>query len=137
MKRTVISYALALVVIAFALQWLEYRFVLRSLPATTLISIVALLFAVLGVWVGLRIARREGPGPFEVNRAALGSLGISEREYTVLEQLAAGRTNKEIARELNISPNTVKTHVARLYDKLSVSNRTEAVGRSRELRLIP
>lgn len=137
MKRTIIAYAGVLVVVAFGLEWLEYRFIMRSLPASGVITLVAVLFIALGIWVGLRLARRHDPGPFEVNEKALDSLGISDREYAVLEQLAAGQSNKEIARTLGISPNTVKTHVARLYAKLEVSKRTEAVNRSRELRLIP
>ena len=137
MKKTVLAYALALVVAAFALEWLQHRYLMRSLPVSGVITIVAIAFVALGIWVGLRLARRHAPGPFEVNDKALESLGISEREYAVLEQLAAGRSNKEIARALGISPNTVKTHVARLYAKLEVSKRTEAVNKSRELRLIP
>ena len=137
MKKTIVAYALVLVVVAFALEWLEYRYLMRSLPATGAVTLVAILFIVLGIWVGLKVARRHEPGPFEINSKALDSLGISEREYAVLEQLAAGQSNKEIARTLGISPNTVKTHVAHLYAKLDVSKRTEAVNRSRELRLIP
>lgn len=131
------AYAVVLVGLAFVLEWLEYRFLMRSLPTSGVIGLVALIFIALGIWVGLRVARRDRPGPFEINDRALASLGISEREYAVLEQLAAGQSNKEIARELGISPNTVKTHVARLYAKLSVSKRTEAVNKSRELKLIP
>lgn len=137
MKKTIVAYALVLVVVAFGLEWLEYRYIMRSLPTSGIIAIVASLFIVLGIWVGLKLARRHEPGPFEVNSKALDALGISGREYAVLEQLAAGQSNKEIARALGISPNTVKTHVARLYAKLDVSKRTEAVNRSRELRLIP
>ncbi|MEL6200476.1 MAG: response regulator transcription factor [Pseudomonadota bacterium] len=137
MKKTIAAYAVVLVGLAFVLEWLEYRFLMRSLPTSGVIGIVALIFIALGIWVGLRVARREAPGPFEINDRALASLGISDREYAVLEQLAAGQSNKEIARELGISPNTVKTHVAHLYAKLSVSKRTEAVNKSRELKLIP
>lgn len=137
MKRTVLAYAVVLVVVAFGLEWLEYRYLMRSLPASGVITLVAFLFIALGIWVGLKLARRHAPAPFEVNEKALEALGISEREYAVLEQLAAGQSNKEIARTLGISPNTVKTHVAHLYAKLEVSKRTEAVNRSRELTLIP
>ncbi|MGB0513402.1 MAG: response regulator transcription factor [Wenzhouxiangellaceae bacterium] len=136
MTRTILIYALVLVAAAVALEWLEYRYLLRSVPLAGVIAVIAVAFAALGIWVGLRLSRRHAPGPFEVNRAALASLGISEREYAVLERLAAGRSNKEIARELSISPNTVKTHVANLYTKLEVSKRTEAANVARELGLI-
>lgn len=137
MKRTIALYALVLLLFAFSLEWLEYRYLMRTLPVSGVVALVALVFIVLGIWVGLRLARREAPGPFEVNDKALAALGVSEREYAVLKQLASGQSNKEIARALGISPNTVKSHVAHLYTKLAVSKRTEAVNRARELRLIP
>jgi ATP/maltotriose-dependent transcriptional regulator MalT len=74
--------------------------------------------------------------PFEANTRVQQTLGISEREFQVLELLAAGRSNKEIADGLNVSPNTVKTHVARLFDKLEVRRRTEAIVRARELGML-
>ena len=136
MKKTVLLYALVLVTAAVALEWLEYRYLLRSVPLAGVIAVVAVAFVALGIWAGLHFSRRRAPGPFEINRAALASLGISDREYAVLELLATGQSNKEIARKLFISPNTVKTHVANLYTKLEVSKRLEAVNAARELGLI-
>ena len=137
MKKTVITYALVLVAATFALQWLEYRYAMRHLPASLVLGALGVGFIGLGIWVGLSLAQRTPRAEFKLNERGLASLGISTREYAVLELLATGKTNKEIARALEISPNTVKSHVARLYDKLDVSRRTEAVNRSRELRLIP
>ena len=53
------------------------------------------------------------------------------------EALADGQSNKEIARTLAISPNTVKTHIARLYAKLEVNGRVQAIEAARSLHLIP
>jgi ATP/maltotriose-dependent transcriptional regulator MalT len=91
----------------------------------------------LGIWVGAKLFRR-GPAParFEANVKAQQALGISEREFEVLELLAAGGSNKEIASRLNVSPNTVKTHVGKLYEKLEVKRRTEAILKARELGMI-
>lgn len=61
---------------------------------------------------------------------------ISARELEVLQLLANGHSNKEIAAELFVSPNTVKTHIARLYEKLEVSRRTQAVSRAKALQLV-
>ena len=69
--------------------------------------------------------------------AALKSLGVTEREFAVLELLAAGRSNKEIARDLGVSPNTIKTHILHLFEKLQVQRRTQAIQKARELRLVP
>ena len=120
---------------AFALHWLEYRFWVRALSTELYIVLIAVGFTALGVWVGHRVTHREAPAEFEKNTQALEYLGVSEREYEVLTLLASGRTNKEIAESLFISPNTVKTHLASLYGKLEVSRRTQAVDRARQLRL--
>lgn len=137
MKKQIALYAAALVAGAFALQWVEYRYFMRANSINSIVLLLVTGFAVLGVWVGTRLVSRREVREFELNTAAIASLGISPREMQVLQQLAAGSANKEIARELDISPNTVKTHVASLFSKLSASRRTEAINKARELRLIP
>lgn len=137
MKRVVILYALGLAAGAFALQWLQYNYLVRVFSTEIYIGLIALAFAGLGVWAGMRLARRPASATFERNTAAIASLGITLREQEVLGLLAAGKSNKEIADKLGISPNTVKTQVASLYQKLEVQRRTQAVQKARELALIP
>ena len=136
MLRTILVYGLILAAGAFALKWLEYQYFARTHPLELYITLIALGFMALGVWVGAKLFRRPAPAAFEPNTQAQASLKISEREFEVLEQLAAGRSNKEIAGKLNVSPNTVKTHVARLYEKLEVKRRTEAILKARELGML-
>ncbi len=100
------------------------------------IACIAIIFIALGIWVGNRLTTRPRE-PYARNEAAIASLGISTREVEVLEMLAAGHANKVIARRLDISPNTVKTHVARLFEKLEVASRTQAIGKARELDILP
>jgi DNA-binding NarL/FixJ family response regulator len=122
---------------AVSLNWLQYKYLARAYPNDIWLALIALAFMGLGIWVGARLFRRATPAEqFEVNTAAQGSLGISERELEVLQLLAGGRSNKEIASILNVSPNTVKTHIANLFEKLEVKRRTEAILRARELGLI-
>lgn len=137
MIRTVVLYALALAAGALALQWLQYNYLVRTFSTEIYISLIAAAFAGLGVWAGMRLARRPAPETFEKNTAALASLGITLREQDVLGLLAAGKSNKEIAQKLGVSPNTVKTQVASLYQKLEVQSRMQAVQKARELALIP
>ena len=137
MKRVVILYALALAVGAFLLQWLQYNYLVRAFSTEIYIGLIAMAFAGLGVWAGMRLARRPASATFEKNNAAIASLGITLREQEVLGLLAAGKSNKEIAQKLGVSPNTVKTQVASLYQKLEVQRRTQAVQKARELALIP
>lgn len=138
MKPSILLYGLAVAGGAFVLQWLEYRTLVRSGSAPLYVTAVALVFIVVGIWIGQRTARpaasREA---FEPNDQALDYLGISPRELEVLELLAQGHSNKEIGKTLFVSPNTVKTHLANLYQKLEVSRRTQAVQKARSLRLIP
>jgi DNA-binding NarL/FixJ family response regulator len=135
MLRTILFYGAFLALGAFALSWLEYRFLVQRYSLEVYVALVALAFLGLGVWVGSRF-RRPPPTAFEANTRVQETLGISGRELEVLELLAAGRSNKEIAKRLEVSPNTVKTHVGKLYDKLEVKRRTEAILRARELGMI-
>ena len=138
MWRTILIFGGILAVAAFVLQWLEYQLLARTHPGELYIALLAIGFMGLGLWAGMRLApRRAAAGEgFVVNVRAKETLGISERELEVLGLLAAGRSNKEIASQLNVSPNTVKTHVAKLYGKLEVTRRTEAVMRARELGML-
>jgi DNA-binding NarL/FixJ family response regulator len=134
--QTILIYGVLLAIGALGLQWLEFRYLVRSYPFQTYAAIIAAAFLALGVWTGARLFRRASPGPFVVNDQAVQSLGISGREREVLALLAAGRSNKEIARQLELSPNTVKTHISKLFEKLSVRRRTEAISRARELGIL-
>ena len=130
-------YGLCLAAGTLALQWLDYQRLARSRPGDLALVLVAAAFLFLGIFVGTQALRRPAPRPFDGNPQAQVALGISARELTVLAALAAGRSNKEIAAELHVSPNTVKTHVARLFEKLEASRRTEAINKARELGLLP
>lgn len=137
MWRTILLYGLALGALAFALEWLQFGFVVRAQSAEIYLLAVAVAFTALGLWAGRRLSGRQSANPFEKNSAALSSLGVTDREYEVLTLLAEGLANKEIARRLALSLNTVKSHVARLYAKLGAQRRTQAVQKARELSLIP
>ena len=136
--RTILIYGAVLAAGTFALEWLEFRFLVRTHATEAYVALVAAAFLGLGVWLGAKLFRRApATGPFAPNTLARETLGISDRELEVLELLAAGRSNKEIARRLDVSPNTVKTHVTKLFGKLQARRRTEAILRARELGMIP
>ena len=152
MKKTVLLYGLLGGVLIALLRLIEYRFLVLSHSLEIYGGIVALVFSGLGIWLGLKLTRtrqtivvREVPIRVEVPAAPafrrdetrLRQLGITPRELEILEALAAGLSNREIGERLHVSENTVKTHAARLFDKLSAQRRTQAVQRAKEAGLIP
>jgi len=137
MVRTILIYGGVLALGAIALQWMQYQFWARTHAIELWIGLVAGGFLALGVWIGAWALRPRVTSGFEPNEAAAEQLGLTRREREVLGLLAAGKSNKEIAGKLGIAPNTVKTHIARLYGKLEAVRRTDAVSRARALRLIP
>ncbi|RYD41475.1 MAG: response regulator transcription factor [Sphingomonadales bacterium] len=136
MVRPVILHGIALAAAAFLLEWLNYKHVVHRWSTEFYIVCVAVLCVALGIWAGNRLTARPRQA-FLRNDAAIAALGLSARECEVLEMLAAGHANKVIARQLDISPNTVKTHVARVYEKLAVASRTQAVRKARSLDILP
>ena len=136
MARPIILYGTALAAAAFLLEWLNYKHVVHRWSTEFYIACIAILFVALGIWAGNRLTARPRQA-FVRNDAAVAALGLSARECEVLEMLAAGHANKVIARQLAISPNTVKTHVARVYEKMAVASRTQAVQMARTLDILP
>lgn len=137
MARIVLLYALGLALAVGALEWLEYRYVTRAFSTEIYIALIAAGFIGLGLWAGHRLTPRPALSRFERNDAAIRSLGLTARECEILGLLASGESIKEMARTLGISPNTVKTHVARVYEKLEVQRRVQAIEKARSLALIP
>ena len=138
MWKRVVVYGLLLGAGTLALQGLEYQRLARVYTGDVYIFGVALAFLVLGVAVGVRLMRPAPPAAADDgNPKAQQALGISARELQVLQELAAGCSNKEIAARLHVAPHTVKTHVALLLDKLGAKRRTEAIHKARGLGIVP
>jgi DNA-binding CsgD family transcriptional regulator len=137
MWKRVLGYGVLLAAGTFALSWLDYQRLARTQSLEVYLFLAALGFLGLGVWVGVKAFAAPPAKPFDGNPKAAAALGLSERELEVLAELAAGHANKQIAANLHVSPNTVKTHVARLFEKLEASRRTEAIRKARELGLVP
>ncbi|MCH8561826.1 response regulator transcription factor [Nesterenkonia sp. YGD6] len=71
-----------------------------------------------------------------MKRLASPATALTPREIEILQQLATGATNRDLARVLFISEATVKTHLVHIYDKLGVENRTQAIDRARTQHII-
>ena len=122
------------------LKFFEYSLFIRDLSLEFYVGVVAVLFTALGVWVGRRLTIKKviiASPDFHLDARALDRLGLSKREFEVLELISIGLSNQEIADKLFVSVNTIKTHSSNLFQKLDVSRRTQAILRAKELRLIP
>ena len=136
-RKFILIYGLALAVCFLLLAWLDYQYALRTFTAEVYVVVLCVLFTAFGAWLGVKLTRRTVPDEFAKNSKAQEYLGISERESEVLALLAEGCSNQEIAERLYISLSTVKTHLHKLYQKLDVARRTQAVQKAKELRLVP
>ena len=133
--KPALGYGALLAAGPFALQWLDYQRMLRSNIEDIAIFLIAGFFLALGVVVGIRLFAPRAALP-DGNPQAIAALGISNRELAVLRELAAGASNQQIADRLGVSPNTIKTHVSKLFGKLGASRRTDAIARARELGIL-
>ena len=140
MSKTIIIYGVALAALIWVLKFIEYRFLVRDLTLEFYIGAVAMVCTGLGIWAGLRLTRKkivlQNPD-FQRDDAALARLEITRRELEVLTLIAEGLSNQAIADKLFGSLNTVKSHSSSLFLKLNVRNRTQAVLRAREHRILP
>ena len=134
-------YGLILAWLVFLLKYVEYRYFVRELSVEIYIGVIATLFTLVGIWIGLKVVRKKkhdsGNPIFVTDQKALKNHGISNREYDVLVLIAKGYSNQEIADQLFISLPTVKTHSSNLFEKLNVQRRTQAIRKARELQIIP
>jgi two-component system, NarL family, response regulator LiaR len=148
MRKHVLLYGLIAGVLIAGLKLIEYRWLVVEHSVEIYGALVAAVFAGLGLWLGRRLTRpaetvvvREvivaTPATFVRDQGKLASLGITPRELEILELIADGLSNKEIAARVNVSENTVKTHSSRVFDKLGARRRTQAVQLGKQLHLIP
>jgi len=143
MRRTILLYGIALAVLVFLLKLLEYRFFVRDFSLEFYMGVIAILFTAVGIWTGLKLTRKRkivivtSQADFKVDEELLRQSGISKREYEVLELMARGYSNQEIADKLFVSLNTIKTHSSNLFIKLDAKRRTQAIQKAKERALIP
>ncbi|MDH4473013.1 MAG: LuxR C-terminal-related transcriptional regulator [Fluviicola sp.] len=146
--RTILLTGVSLAAMLVLLRWLELRFLIFDNAIEVYIGAIALLFTGLGVWLALKLTKPKTViverqvfvatnADFQLNETVLTELGISKRELEVLELMALGCSNQEIANRLFVSLNTVKTHSSRLFEKLEVNRRTQAIEKGKRLILIP
>jgi len=148
MVKQVALYGVVGGVLIALLKLIEYKHFVKEYPSEIYGGLIAIIFTVLGIYFGLRWTRarevvviREVPvrvdGPFVLDAGKLKEVGLTAREHEILALIAQGLSNREIGEKLFVSENTVKTHSSRLFEKMQVNRRVQAVQKGKDLGLIP
>jgi two-component system, NarL family, response regulator LiaR len=148
--RSTILYTVLLAILLFLIRWLELRFIVISYALEFYIGGIAILFTALGIWLALKLSRPKintvvvekeiylpRPPAFTINEKELEKTGLSSRELEVLQLMAEGLSNQEIAAKLFVSLSTIKTHSSKVLEKMDVRRRTQAIDKAKKLNIIP
>lgn len=148
--QLLVWYGLSLALLLALLRWMELKYLLYEHAFEVYAGFIAIFFLIIGIWVSKKLTKpkvqtellekiiyRDTGTPFELNQKLVAELGISSREMEVLQLMAAGLSNQQIADQLFVSPNTIKTHLARLFEKLEVGKRVQAIEKAKRMGLIP
>jgi two-component system, NarL family, response regulator LiaR len=149
-NKATIVYSISLAFLLFLLKWLELRFIIFDHSFEIYIGFIAVIFTALGIWLALKLSkpkietvvvekevyvtRNEN---FSLNTSLISQLELSKRELEILNLMAQGHSNEEIAAKIFVSLSTVKTHNQNLFVKLDVKRRTQAIEKAKRLNLIP
>lgn len=147
--RHIILYGLILATLVFALKWLQWKFLIVDNAIDIYVGLIAIFFTALGIWVATQLVKPKvetvvvekeiivtQPEEFTVNETELKKLNLNNREYEVLQLLAKGHSNADIATNLFLTVSTIKTHVSNLYFKMDVKSRTQAITKAKQLKII-
>lgn len=147
-NRLIIIYGVSMALLLLMLKWLEYRLTFADRSIELYTGAIALLFMALGGWLALKLAKPktktlvvektmyvENTQP-QASATEAQKHELSPRELEVLQLMAGGLSNQEIAERLFVSLNTVKTHASKIFEKLDVKRRTQAVEKARRLKII-
>lgn len=149
-SKHIFLYAAFLAILVLTLKWLQWKFLISDQSLEIYIGLIAVFFTALGIWVATQLTKTKVqtvivekeilvpvPSPQQLDEKALEQLNLSKREYEVLQLLAQGNSNNDIANQLFLSLSTVKTHVSNLLLKMDVKSRTQVIEKAQKLRIIP
>ena len=143
-KKTVLVYGLSLAALVILLKFLQYKYLMMDLSVEVYVGVIAFLFTITGIWAGSKLIKPKiktvvvetASAPFTLNEEAVKSTGLSQRELEVLQLMAKGYSNQEIADRIFVSVSTVKSHAAGIFLKLDAKRRTQAILKAKELKII-
>jgi len=136
MKKTILAFSALIVALLVLFQLSQYSLMTGNLNIEIVISVIAILFFFIGIYINKRSLNKKGSLSYEIDHTKIKTLEISDREYEVLQHIAEGLSNKEIADQLYLSESTIKTHVSNILLKLNAKRRTQAIQIAKNLQII-
>ena len=149
-SRHILLYSAVMAILVFALKWLQWKYLITDNSSDIYTGLIAIIFTLLGIWTATQLAKPKIqtvviekeiyvslPSDFTINEIELKKLNLTTREYEVLQLLAQGYANSEIAARLFLSLSTIKTHASNLFMKMDVKSRTQAIEKANRLKIMP
>lgn len=136
MKKTIVVFALLILALLLLFQMGKYAMVSGDLKTEVIVAVIAIVFFFIGIYINKKSLQKHKVSLEEINHKKIDELGITNREYEVLQHISSGLSNKEIADKLFLSESTIKTHVSNLLVKLNAKRRTQALQIAKNLQII-
>lgn len=136
MKKTIFVFSALIIALLALFQLSQYTLQTGDISIEIIIAIIAILFFFIGTYINKRSRQKEAVSAYEIDHKAIEDLEISKRELEVLNEIAKGLSNKEVADKLFVSESTIKTHVSNLLTKLNAKRRTQAIQIAKDLKII-
>jgi DNA-binding CsgD family transcriptional regulator len=147
MKQVIIGFGILIFALLTLFQLARLQYYRSGLQIEIWIAVFSILFFVIGLILSRKVFKPKPqviekevfttlPQPFEVDKEQLTKLGISKREYEILQLINDGLSNQQIANKLFVSEHTVKKHISNLFFKMDVERRTEAIKKAKVLKII-
>ncbi len=136
MRKTIFIFGLLILALLLLFRLSKYALISGDFQIEIVISVVAVIFFVIGSFINKRTFQKEIRKHKTIDHQKIKDLGLSKREYQVLQEVAMGLSNQEIANKLFVSESTIKTHVSSLLVKLNAKRRTQAIQVAKDINII-
>ena len=136
MKKTILVFGLLILALLLLFQFSKYAIISGDLKVELIVAAIAIVFFFVGVYINKKSLHKSTSPVTDINHQKIKELDISNREYEVLQKIADGLSNKEIAEHLFLSESTIKTHVSNLLIKLDAKRRTQAVKKAKSFQIL-
>ena len=147
MKQVALGFGILIFALLMLFQLARIQSFKSGFKIEIWIAIFSILFFIIGIFISRKLFKPKPTliekeiyvntdQPFEVDASQISKLGISKREYEILQLIDEGLSNQQIAEKLFVSENTIKKHISNLFFKMDVERRTEAIKKAKGLKIL-